>query len=107
MNETHVPARVGTSNLAVRTLALPADILALGPRNILWRPNGERILRFSRGKTRVVVEIEIVGELAKIIDECLAASVVRSTFSASRRRTALSDGRTHFDVPSPLHRCQG
>jgi integrase len=66
--------------LAVRTLALPADILALGPRNILWRPNGERVLRFSRGKTRVVVEIEIVGELAKIIDECLAASVVRSAF---------------------------
>lgn len=66
--------------LAVRTLALPADILALGPRNILWRPNGERVLRFARGKTRVVVEIEIVGELAKIIDECLAASVVRSTF---------------------------
>jgi hypothetical protein len=26
------------------------------------------------------VEIEIVGELAKIIDECLAASAVRSTF---------------------------
>jgi hypothetical protein len=52
----------------------------LGPRNILWRPNGERVLRFSRGKTRVVVEIEIIGELAKIIDECLAASVVRSTF---------------------------
>lgn len=66
--------------LAVRTLALPADILALGPRNILRRSNGERVLRFSRGKTRVIVEIEIVGELAKIIDECLAASVVRSTF---------------------------
>lgn len=66
--------------LAMRTLALPADILALGPRNILRRPNGERVLRFARGKTRVVVEIEIVGELAKIIDECLAASVVRSTF---------------------------
>jgi hypothetical protein len=44
------------------------------------RSNGERVLRFSRGKTRVIVEIEIVGELAKIIDECLAASVVRSTF---------------------------
>jgi hypothetical protein len=28
-------------------------------------------LRFARGKTRVVVEIEIVGELAKIIDERL------------------------------------
>ena len=42
--------------------------------------SGERVLRFSRGKTRVVVEIEIVGELAKIIDECLAATVVRSTF---------------------------
>ena len=26
------------------------------------------------------MEIETVGELAKIIDECLAASVVRSTF---------------------------
>jgi hypothetical protein len=34
----------------------------------------------TRGKTRVVVEIEIVGELGKIIDECLAASVVRSNF---------------------------
>jgi integrase len=65
------PAVRRAMTLAVRTLALPADILALGPRNILWRPNGERVLRFARGKTRVVVEIEIVGELAKIIDERL------------------------------------
>lgn len=62
------PAVRRAMSLAVRTLALPADILALGPRNILWRPNGERLLRFARGKTRVVVETEIVGELAKIID---------------------------------------
>ena len=54
--------------LAVRTLALPADILALGPHNNLRRHNGDRVLRFARGKTQVVVEIEIVGELAKIID---------------------------------------
>jgi hypothetical protein len=75
--------------LAVRTLALPADILALGPRNILRRSNGERVLRFSRGKTRVIVEIEIVGKLARIIDERPGRVGRAQYLRASRRRRAL------------------
>jgi integrase len=66
--------------LGVRTLALPADILALGPRNVVRLADGKRVLRFARGKTGVVVEIEIVGELASVIDECLKAKVVHETF---------------------------
>jgi len=46
-------------------------------------------LRFARGKTRIVVEIEIVGELAKIIDECLAASVVRSTSCIAKTESVI------------------
>ena len=66
--------------LAVRTLALPDDLLRLGPRNILQLQDGRRTLRFERGKTGVVVEIEIVGELAKAIGEYLAKPVIYPTF---------------------------
>ena len=66
--------------LAIRVLALPADILALGPRNIVRVANGRRILRFVRGKTGVIVQIEIVTQLAEVIDECLKAQVVHETF---------------------------
>lgn len=66
--------------LAVRTLAQPTDVLALGPRNIIRSAAGDRVLRFQRGKTGVWVEVAVVGELAQVIDEALAASVVRATF---------------------------
>lgn len=65
--------------VALRTLALPDDILAMGPRNVI-RSGERRILRFQRGKTGVWVEIEIVGELAQIIDAHSAAKIVRPTF---------------------------
>lgn len=65
--------------LALRTLALPDDILAMGPRNVI-KSGDRRILRFPRGKTGVWVEIEIVGELAQIIDAHSAAKIVRLTF---------------------------
>src|SRR5207247_597710 len=68
--------------------------------------SGERVLRFSRGKTRVVVEIEIVGELAKIIDECLAATRRLQYLRAPRRRTAIYGRRTDIDVSSPLRECK-
>jgi integrase len=67
-------------SLAVRTLALPADVLAMGPRNVHKTPDGKRVLRFARGKTGVRIEVEIVGELARLIDEHQAASVVFETF---------------------------
>jgi integrase len=66
--------------LAVRTLAQPTDVLALGPRNIMRTADGARILRFSRGKTGVPVEVAIVGEIAQALDGALVADVVRATF---------------------------
>jgi integrase len=41
--------------LAVRTLALPADVLRMGPRDIVRRGD-DRALRFFRGKTKRCVE---------------------------------------------------
>jgi integrase len=70
--------------LAVRTLALPDDLLSLGPRNLMKLQDGRRILRFNRGKTGVVVEIELVGELAKAIEEFLDKPVVYETFLHTR-----------------------
>lgn len=70
--------------LALRTLALPGDILAFGPRNVVRLPDGKRLLRFARNKTDSLVEIEIVGELARIVDEHLGADVVRPTFVYTR-----------------------
>lgn len=77
--------RAGTAvklamQLALRTLALPGDILRMGPANIIRLDDGRRVFRFARGKTNVPVEIEIVGELAKLIDAHLAAPVVFATF---------------------------
>jgi len=66
--------------LCIRTLALPGDMLKMGPSNIIKLDDGRRVFRFSRGKTGVTVEIEIVGELAKLIDAHLAAKVVFPTF---------------------------
>ncbi len=66
--------------LAVRTLALPTDVLAMGPRNLVRLDDGRRVLRFARNKTGTLVEIETVGDLGRIIDEHLAADVVRPTF---------------------------
>jgi integrase len=65
--------------LAIRTLALPADVLAMGAREIVRLANGERILRFARGKTGIRVEVELVGEFATVIDEALAENVVHPT----------------------------
>lgn len=65
--------------LALRTLALPDDVLAMGPRNIV-RDGEARILRFQRGKTGVWVEVAVVGELAAIVDAHTASRVVYPTF---------------------------
>lgn len=54
--------------LCVRTLALPEDALALGPRNVVRYQDGRRTLRFKRGKTGRLVELDIVGELAAAIE---------------------------------------
>jgi integrase len=70
--------------LAVRTLGLPADILAMGPRNIVRYQDGKRTLRFSRGKTGVKVEIEIVGELAAALEPFLANPSLHPSFIRTR-----------------------
>lgn len=66
--------------LGVRTLALPDDLLAMGPRDVFRLANGKRVLRYERGKTGNQVEIELVGELAQLVDECLGAEIVWPTF---------------------------
>jgi integrase len=65
------------------TLGLPADILALGPHYIVHLDGGRRILPFKRGKTGAQVEIEVVGELARVVDELTPAGKIaqlRMTF---------------------------
>lgn len=66
--------------LAVRTLGLPADVLRLGPRNIVRYDDGRRTLRFRRGKTNVQVEIEVVGELEAALDPFLQNPTLHPTF---------------------------
>lgn len=64
--------------LALRTLALPADVLQMGPQHVIRLPNGQRALRFARGKTGHLVEIKIVGELAGAIEPHIEASIIRT-----------------------------
>lgn len=54
--------------LCVRTLGLPGDVLKMGPRNLRRHDDGRRTLAFRRGKTGALVEIEIVGELAAVLE---------------------------------------
>lgn len=76
-----IPSVQRAMTLAVRTLALPDDLLGFGPRNIIRAPDGKRLLRFERNKVKGAwVEVEILGELARVIDEALADAVVRETF---------------------------
>jgi integrase len=71
--------------LAVRTLARSDDLLGFGPRNIMKLQDGRRILRFDRGQMGVVVEMELVGEFARAIDEFLEKPVVYETFVHTRK----------------------
>jgi integrase len=66
--------------LCVRTLGSPADVLRLGPRNIVRYDDGRRTLRFRRGKTNVQVEIEIVGDLEIALDPFLGNPTLHPTF---------------------------
>src|SRR5207248_1176200 len=66
--------------LCVRTLGLPADVLRMGPRNVVRYDNGRRTLRFRRGKTGVQVEVEIVGELAAALEQLLSPPTMHPTF---------------------------
>lgn len=63
----------------IRTLGLPADVLKMGPRNLVR--NGELYtLRFRRGKTKVPVEMEVVGELAVALAPFLNGRSLHPTF---------------------------
>lgn len=70
--------------LALRTLARPDDVLGFGPRHIERLDDGRRILRWEQGKTRRPVEVYVEGELAQVVDEHVAAAVVRPTFVRTR-----------------------
>lgn len=71
--------------LAVRTLALPADLLALGPRDLVRTADGARALRFMRGKTGIRVEILLEGDFGALVEAHLAEPVVRQTFISKVR----------------------
>lgn len=66
--------------LCVRTLGLPSDVLRYGPRNVVKYDDGRKTLRFKRGKTGVLVEIEIVGELAAALQPFLDNPTLHPTF---------------------------
>jgi integrase len=61
----------------------PEDCLLLGPANIkrIEKDGREiRVLRVRQAKTGKNLDIEVTGELEKLVNECLAAPVVRQTF---------------------------
>ncbi|MEO8977626.1 MAG: tyrosine-type recombinase/integrase [Casimicrobiaceae bacterium] len=66
--------------LAIRTLALPADVLTMGPRNLIRYPDGRRTLRFARGKTGIKVEIELVGPLLDALQPLIDNPTLHPTF---------------------------
>jgi integrase len=66
--------------LGLRTLGLPADVLRLGPRNVVRYEHGRRTLRFRRGKTNVQVEVEIVGDLEMSLAPFLENPSLHPTF---------------------------
>lgn len=76
--------------LAVRTLGLPADVLRMGPRNIVKHDDGRRTLAFARGKTGVKVEIEIVGELAEALQPFIDNPTAHPTFVRKRNGKSYS-----------------
>ena len=87
--------------LAIRTLALPDDTLGMGPHNLIRLPDDRRALRFARGKTKRLIEIELVGELAALVDGHLALSVVHRTFVHRRDGKRYTvDGIDRRDVPA-------
>jgi integrase len=65
--------------LAVRTLGLPADVLKMGPRNLI-KTGEQYTLRFRRGKTGVQVEVEVVGELATALQPFIGERSLHPTF---------------------------
>ena len=66
--------------LCVRTLGLPADVLRLGPRNLVKHADGRRTLRFRRGKTNVQIEMEVVGDLAEALAPFIDRPSAHPTF---------------------------
>lgn len=89
--------------LALRTLALPDDLLAMGPHNVIRLPGDKRALRFARGKTKRLVEVELVGELAALVDAHLAAAVVYRTFV----HTEAGERYTVDGIGAMFRRCCG
>lgn len=83
-----VPSVKLAMTLIVRTLALPSDMLRIGPRNVVDYGNGRRTLRFRRGKTKVPVEVEIVGELAIALAPFLDIPTLHPTFVRKQDGTA-------------------
>ena len=61
----------------------PEDCLVAGPANLkrVERDGREiRVLRVRQGKTGKTLDIEVMGEMEKLVNECLSEAVVRQTF---------------------------
>lgn len=61
----------------------PEDCLVAGPANLkrVERDGRElRVLRIRQGKTGKTLDIEVTGELERLVNECLGESVVHQTF---------------------------
>lgn len=74
--------------LIYRTAQRPEDLLGCGPSSIRRVKHGTeeiRVLRFAQGKTGAAVDVRIEGDLATVIDECLAEKVVRAFFVHTRQ----------------------
>lgn len=71
--------------LCVRTLALPDDALQMGPHNFVRYPDGRLTLRFARGKTKVKVEVDVVGDLAEALAPFIDTSTIVRTFVHTRK----------------------
>lgn len=73
--------------LIYRTAQRPEDLLKCGPTNLkrVYAHDEEiRVLRITQGKTGATVDIRLEGDLATLVDECLAEKVVRQTFVHTR-----------------------
>lgn len=98
------PASVQLAMLiAVRTLALPGDILSFAPANVVT--SGEkRVLRFQRNKTGALVTVELVGELGEAIEAALDDPCVKfrnAPFVHTRLRRPDDHGKPNAHPPAP------
>ena len=74
--------------LIYRTAQRPEDLLKCGPANIKTVRVGNsdvKVLHIKQGKTGAMVDVRIEGDLAELVDECLAGKIVHPYFVHTRQ----------------------